>query len=117
LSIAHPEQLNHRIREGKAPIGRALSGVPIGRPLKQTEPDKFLSFRSAWCSANEQMIQLNAHAGSLAAPSQPNQSASIASASRFPLEGREPGMREPGMIDKHQRVAALRCLRQFGLKS
>ena len=91
LSIRNPEQLNHCVREGKTPIGCALSDVPIGRPLTQTEPYKFLCFRSAPSSTNEQVIQLNAHACSLAVPRQRDQSALNPARAHFMSYRRQPG--------------------------
>ena len=73
--IAHPEQLNHGVSEGKTAAGRTLAGMLIWRSLMQPELNKFFSLRSARIGTDEQMVQLYLHRGSV-----------IHSDGRYPLE-------------------------------
>src|SRR5215831_14010974 len=60
--IAHPEQFNHRVREGKTATGRALTRMLIWRSFMQTELNEFLGLWSAWSGTDKQMVQLYLHA-------------------------------------------------------
>ncbi len=63
--VADPKQFDHSVGEGEATIGRALTGMLIGRALVQTELNKFVGLRSARSCADEKVVKLNAHGGSL----------------------------------------------------
>jgi hypothetical protein len=59
--IAHPNQLNHGVGEGKTAIDRTLTGMLIWRSLMQNELNKFFSLGNAWSGTGEQMVQLYPH--------------------------------------------------------
>lgn len=59
--IVHPYELKHRVPKEEAPAGRALSRMPIRRPLRQT---KLSQTFGAWCTdgrANKNMIDDRRH--------------------------------------------------------
>ncbi len=61
LGIGHPEQLEECIAKEKAPVGRSLARVGIGRTLRQTEADERIPFRRTRRTANERMIEFERH--------------------------------------------------------
>jgi hypothetical protein len=61
--VFDPDQLEHRVCEEEAPVGRALPGVAIRAALDETEVDQALRFRPADGRAYEDVIDLDREAG------------------------------------------------------
>jgi hypothetical protein len=65
LFIVNPEELNIGIMEEEPATGSALSGMCIGLPFAQTEPQELLNFQSADAAEDKEMIEFYGHISAL----------------------------------------------------
>src|SRR5215472_2007504 len=62
FGVAHPEQFNHGVDEGKTPVRRTLAGMLTGRSLPQAELNQLLCLGRPEGGADEEMVQFHRHA-------------------------------------------------------